>query len=414
MSSILSCPACQQSVSLPAGRVALVQCPHCHSGIALEAQVAPLAPRIETSRPRPADNATPRRPTANSTPSTAADYRQRQGAPGNHPSAVGQLVGILAGGVLGVALGYWLLNYFGGARYDFLHVPLPLVAHTQSSDVAEAAPVVPSVAPSVTPSAVVATPPVSAAAAPAMEPIPPEAPTSMTPGNPAIAMPQGGVEFPRYNSADLGESLAAAHAAVGCPHCKSTGFVNEVEVTGVTQLGERQIERKARRRVPCEHCDGKPTGRITADVFARLCQLSQVVTFVEIEPGDPQLVHRKEAVEQVLLRAASDQAKQNALGRLAGYHLAETSRATSGVLLAGTVQSIDRQGRLFTTRLVLFGLPEVVTVVSTARPPLKATDKVLVAGSIIDQPRDKLLEYEGTLPQIVWGGLPVKLPGDNP
>jgi hypothetical protein len=414
MSSILTCPACQQSVSLPAGRVALLECPHCHSGISLQPQVAPLTAHVAGPASRAIVHEPTRGKPAHPHVNTTTEYHSRQPQRSTGPSALGQFVGIVAGGVLGTVLGYWLLNYFGGSRYDFLHIPLPLVAHTQptesSSDAATQPAATPAASATLT-SAATATPP---ALAPAAEPLAAVPKRMMPDMAPPADPPRRAIPFPRYSSSDLGESLSAAHAAVGCPHCKSTGFVREIEVTGVSQIGDRQIQRKAPRRVPCEHCGGKPTGRITADVFARLCQLSQVLTFVEMDPGDPQRLHRKKAVEQVLLSAASDQQKQNALGRLAGYHLAETSRATSGVLLAGTVQSIDRQGRLFTTRLVLFGLPEVVTVVSMTRPPLKPTDKALIAGSIIDAPRDKLVEYEGTLPQVVWGGLPVKLLDDRP
>jgi hypothetical protein len=137
------------------------------------------------------------------------------------------------------------------------------------------------------------------------------------------------------------------------------------------------------------------------------------VTFVDIAPGDPQLMHRKESVERVLLRAGTQRDKQNDLGRLAGFHLDGTSRATLGVLLAGTVQSVERHGDYYATNMVLFGLPKEVTVISRARPPLKPNDKALVAGSIVEQPREKLPNYRGTLALAVWGGLPVKLPSDE-
>jgi hypothetical protein len=425
MSSILTCPACQQAVSLPAGRLALLECPHCHSGIALQAQVAPLATNIEVQPPRQVAADPPRRQPAAAPASTVADYRQRQAKRDQRPSPLGQLVGIIAGGLLGTAMGYWLLNYFGGPRYDFLHVPLPLVAHTQpqqepspaeadksaSYEEEELPPTRSAAAPFSTPPAdapIAASPAPNASAEHAPQPMP--GPTLETPSEP----PRRSFEFPRYNSQDLEQSLAAVQATLGCPHCQSTGFVNDTESTGDSTASDKRPQRNAARRIACQFCGGKPSGRITADVFARLCQLSQVATFIDLPPDDPHLPAQRRALKEILLRAASDRDKQNAIGRLAGYHLAETSRATSGVLLAGTVEKIDRQGRLFTTRLVLFGLPEVVHVVSMARPPLKPTDKVLIAGSIVDQPRDNLAGYEGTLPQVVWGGLPVKLYDDPP
>jgi hypothetical protein len=41
---------------------------------------------------------------------------------------VGNLVGIVVFGFVGLALGYWLLNFFGGARFNFLDIPLPFVS----------------------------------------------------------------------------------------------------------------------------------------------------------------------------------------------------------------------------------------------------------------------------------------------
>jgi hypothetical protein len=219
-------------------------------------------------------------------------------------------------------------------------------------------------------------------------------------------------EFPEYSSAELGQVLAAAHAASGCENCRSTGFVQRIEVTGVTDVGGKRIERKAERRVPCDVCGGKPSGKITPEFYTRLCHLAEVVTFVEIAPGDPQLLHRKEAVEQVLLRAAIDRDKQAALGRLAGFQVATPAGGTNGVLLAGTVQEVGREGELHRTRVVLFGLPEVVTVISASRPPLSVQDRVLIAGSIVDSPTDNLPGYQGSLPRVVWGGFTVKLPRD--
>ncbi len=40
---------------------------------------------------------------------------------------VGNLIGIMVFGVVGLALGYWLLNLFGGPRYNFLDIWLPFV-----------------------------------------------------------------------------------------------------------------------------------------------------------------------------------------------------------------------------------------------------------------------------------------------
>lgn len=59
-----------------------------------------------------------------------ADYRERvrKGRPSK--SLLRELVGIVLGGVCGLLIAYYALNYFGGKRYDFANIPLPGIPHT--------------------------------------------------------------------------------------------------------------------------------------------------------------------------------------------------------------------------------------------------------------------------------------------
>ena len=41
---------------------------------------------------------------------------------------VGNLIGVVLFGFVGLALGYWLLNFFGGERFNFLDIWLPFVS----------------------------------------------------------------------------------------------------------------------------------------------------------------------------------------------------------------------------------------------------------------------------------------------
>jgi len=45
-------------------------------------------------------------------------------------SVLRQLVGTVLGGFLGLAIGYYLLNWYFGPRFDFLSIPLPGISHT--------------------------------------------------------------------------------------------------------------------------------------------------------------------------------------------------------------------------------------------------------------------------------------------
>lgn len=47
------------------------------------------------------------------------------------PSMMAHMIGVIGGGVLGLSIGYYLLNLFGGEKFDFLNIPLPGIRHTQ-------------------------------------------------------------------------------------------------------------------------------------------------------------------------------------------------------------------------------------------------------------------------------------------
>ena len=49
----------------------------------------------------------------------------------SHTIQPGATLGVFGGGLLGLALGYYALNFFFGARFDFLKVYLPGVPHTE-------------------------------------------------------------------------------------------------------------------------------------------------------------------------------------------------------------------------------------------------------------------------------------------
>ena len=162
--------------------------------------------------------------------------------------------------------------------------------------------------------------------------------------------------------------------------------------------------------MPCDVCGGKPISKMTPDVYGKLCHLAEVVTFVS--KGDAGSWSHREGVQSLLVAAGSDHKVSEAIGRLAGFQLDQTRHKDHGIALAGTVQELSQVGSLYAMKIVLFGLPKVVTVVSwrPAQPAIKEHDRVIILGSIVDNPTDNLLGYEGRLPQVVWGGLPAKLP----
>jgi hypothetical protein len=331
--------------------------------------------------------------------------------PRRGPGVFGNLVGVVGGGILGTLAGYWLLNYFGGPRFDFLDIPLPGIAHTQPGWVdpeqrEPATPVGPLAAGNderFAPSEFSSDRPPGARSD--HDDVLPSRPADESDEPP----PLGPRDAPSYSSDELAAALVQANGAIGCAACNSTGFTSRVVVTGVREVNGRPIEQKAEKQVPCEVCGGHPETRITPDGYRALCRLAQRATFVHFEADEEGLGTRKAAVRQLLLRAAAAREHRNALGRLAGFWLNSPNRDEAGAVLAGTVNEVRQAGSLDELRLVLFGQPVEVTVVSAIRGPLQPGDRAVVAGAIVEQPAANLVGYEGNEPVVIWGGMAVKL-----
>ena len=434
MSRIASCPACHGEISIPGTTHPAEQmcCPLCHaqfagaSVLASSVEAPPAVLRVE-----PPQASVPAAVGPNL--SRVEDVSEWQGGAlrttarpkPRGPSVLGQLIGIVGGGAVGLAIGYVVLLRIGGGQYDFLEIAdkLPRWMLPPARDAQRVVPPATSpgpMAPQRSLSDLLNKPDQPAAAGQPTEPPPPEGPVPATePENPpappassAAPAPQVGLRNAvTYTSDELGAALAEAMASLGCEHCNSTGVVKRTVVTGVREVNGKKIEQTAEKRLPCEVCGGKPSAKMTPEVYQKLSRLAEVVTFVEINPGATSAWHRRESVQNLLLRAGGDVQRAEAMGRLAGFQLDAGRREQSGIVLAGTVEALDKEGPLYTTRLVLFGLGKVVTVVSSrpARPTIDVRDRVVILGSIVDNPAEKLAGYEGQMPQVVWGGLPVKL-----
>jgi hypothetical protein len=185
-----------------------------------------------------------------------------------------------------------------------------------------------------------------------------------------------------------------------------------VVLIGFRERQGRRWEEHAERRVPCELCRGHAPG-IDQAAYVTLCVLAETLTFVDLSGESHSVDELHDEIAQVLLTAAATPDRQASLGRLGGHWLDSGRRTTNGVVLAGTVRKLSRRGDFHLAELVLFGMPKVVTVASLASPPLAERDRVLVAGSIVEHPARHVPGYDGNLPLFVWGGYPLKLPGER-
>ncbi|HJT36698.1 MAG TPA: hypothetical protein VJ783_32045 [Pirellulales bacterium] len=325
---------------------------------------------------------------------------------------LGQLIGMAAGGVVGLAIGYWILLWIN-PRADFLNLRGKLPTWMTPGGRRETSPWR-------NPSA--AGPPAHGTGRSLADLLNEPESGSATdeagesddafqtaefsqvgqidsaddphteapaPNGPTPQPPLGPRDFTPHTADELQAALDAAARAVRCPYC----------------------EGKRRR---CEHCRGTGVGNITVPVFERLCQLAEIATFAQFDEADTAARDEfRTAAQDLLLLIGADRDRGEVIGRLAANRLDDGQRSSNGVILAGTVAQTGYQGDLFTVRIVLSGIGRTVTVASrdSPEPLFGPRDHILILGSIVDSPSHNLAGYEGGLPQVIWGGVPFKLAG---
>ena len=99
------------------------------------------------------------------------------------------------------------------------------------------------------------------------------------------------------------------------------------------------------------------------------------------------------------------------IGAAAASWLATDDGSNRGILLSGTVRSIDAQGAYFASTIELSGRKELtVAVVSPSDPSFDARggyqvgDKIVLLGAIVVDPSLDILGYEGNADMVIWAG----------
>jgi len=468
MSRISSCAACHGDIMIPGPAQPLdrMRCPLCGTEFLVQDVLAAsiLAPpeAIPVEAPLAGITAAvgPRLSRGAEAPEYATELPPDTRRPKKkQPSFFSHLIGVVGGGLLGLSIGYVALLKVFGLSYDFLEIadklpewatsPIPALQHRAGignqppgnerglKELLDAPDEPPTVnvpfpdagafpagapAPHASPAPPFEEPPPPAPFMPgAGEPKSEAPPPEQRPANPfgdappkGAAATQAPVPGPRnftpYSAEDLTLAVNEVSSAMRCPVCNGTGSTTRTVVTSPREIKGAKVQQTSERHVACEACGGKPIAKMTPELYAKLSHLAEVVTFVA--RGDTNAWSQREAVQTLLVTVGTDQKAAEAVGRLSGFQLDQNQHKDTGIALAGTVQQLSQTGNLYTMRLVLFGLPKPVTVVSwrPAQPAIREHDRVLILGCIVDNPAENLAGYEGRLPQVVWGGLPVKLP----
>ena len=305
---------------------------------------------------------------------------------GKHPLRL--MVEIVLGGVAGLTITYYGLNFFGGERFAYFDVYLPGVSHTvehrpdwwptvarqPDSDAPDDELVFTREEPS-SPPREEADSPLPAVEMPPEEPAmedvvpieePSEEPVEEPKVEPPPPPPVGPADPPSFTSDELGKVLKTAHTAF-------------------------------------------TASALTEDTYRQLCQLAQAVTFVELEDGGPQLRNRLEAVVVLLRKIGRDELNLIKIGEMAAGLAYDQERTDNGILLAGTVESSLKLGQTHGASVQLIGAESTLFVLSKTLMPAKVGDRVLVLGSIVDKPAENMVGVDTSMRRVIWSRMTVNL-----
>ena len=151
--------------------------------------------------------------------------------------------------------------------------------------------------------------------------------------------------------------------------------------------------------------------KLKGQFYMKFYRLAHVVTFVPRAAGDVRVNLQTGGIQVMLREFTQDGNKFTEIGRAAAKWLTLPKRASDGVLLAGTVKSQAKKDSLYEVQVALPG-DSTVTVVSDKDPKLAADSRVIVLGSIVEKPAEKIIGYAGDQPLVVWSGMILSPPDD--
>lgn len=202
-----------------------------------------------------------------------------------------------------------------------------------------------------------------------------------------------------YTPREVQHRAAAVAAAIGCPRFARLA---ERTVPAVINEANGPVGQAA-----CAACAARAEGGLSLRAYAELCRLAEAVTLLRAPQYEAERTQLRAAVCNVLTCVTASPGRLPVLGRLAAQRMRSRQRSRGGIALAGTVRAIACSDEGCTLTIVLFGEPVTVTAVAPVAPatPVLPGDRVLVLGYL---PDDADAAPGGTASGNgcwVWGGL---------
>ena len=135
--------------------------------------------------------------------------------------------------------------------------------------------------------------------------------------------------------------------------------------------------------------------------YDRLAKLAEIVTLLPNSPDRD--ISRRTAAEMVLQRVG-DRAKLEEMAALAAERMKSGDETKSGIVLAGTVKSVEPEVEQFRTVIELPNQNTEVPVISAEKPEVAVNDAAIVLGMLVSDPEQNLWHYSGHDPRVVWSG----------
>lgn len=345
--------------------------------------------------------------------SSALKRRKRE------PSLIGNLIGVVGGGVVGCSLAYFIVLWIGGPEKDFLEIAPKLPKWILPSTFSAPAPT------ATTPMATNPTPTdlaeVQQAARPEAKPdepllkinVPelPDKPTDGTDLANSDNLPFNSEKQPPSAddmAAELHDDRGIGGAAITPPDAgaapKETRPAPPFKQPVSYTAADLEKVLSDVKQLAAQATEGKPTRKQLMSYYLKLYRLGEVATFAT--DADP----ARQQVLVLLATLAANPEKLPEIGRNgAGFFGLDPTRQgdDKGVLLAGDVESSEAVGDLHRITLMPIGGKHTISIYSAKDPGLRQGSTVLILGSIVNDPKAALNGFTGNEPKIVWLGASV-------
>jgi hypothetical protein len=144
--------------------------------------------------------------------------------------------------------------------------------------------------------------------------------------------------------------------------------------------------------------------RLLAEFYQTFASLGEVLTF--IDQTDAALAGPLADVDELVQEVGTQKEKLDLIGAVAPSWM-DNSRPNDGVILFGVVQSISQTGLYYQTRLQLASRDQrevAVVGLQDPREHFKQGDKIVVLGTLVEEPSANLAAYTGDADLVVLDG----------